>query len=109
MNTKSCSRRGRGPGRGCGHARQMVRDRGVSAERPRLPHFEVDKAWPKVPPQWKLGDVSSIASDAQGNIYLLHRPRTLKDPDFGQGRAAGDGVRSGRQFHPRLGRRRRRL
>jgi hypothetical protein len=47
-----------------------------------LPTFEVDKSWPKVPPQWKLGDVSSMASDAQGNIYVLHRPRTLKDPDF---------------------------
>jgi DNA-binding beta-propeller fold protein YncE len=47
-----------------------------------LPTFEVDKNWPKVPPQWKLGDVSSMASDAQGNIYVLHRPRTLKDPDF---------------------------
>jgi len=47
-----------------------------------LPTFEVDKSWPKLPPQWKVGDVSSFASDAQGNIYLLHRPRTLKDPEF---------------------------
>jgi WD40 repeat protein len=35
-----------------------------------------------VPPQWKLGDVSSMASDAQGNIWVLHRPRTLKGDDF---------------------------
>ena len=27
-----------------------------------LPVFEVDPAWPKVPPKWKLGDASSIAS-----------------------------------------------
>jgi hypothetical protein len=47
-----------------------------------LPVFEVDKSWPQLPPQWKIGDVSSFAADAQGNIYLLHRPRTLKDPDF---------------------------
>src|SRR6516165_244327 len=47
-----------------------------------VPVFEVDKTWPKLPPQWKLGDVSNINSDAQGNIYLIHRPRTLKDPDF---------------------------
>jgi len=32
-----------------------------------LPVFEVDPAWPKVPDKWKLGDVSSIAIDAQGN------------------------------------------
>ena len=47
-----------------------------------LPTFTVDPSWPKVPPQWKLGDVSSMASDAQGNIWVLHRPRTLKGDDF---------------------------
>ena len=43
-----------------------------------LPTFEVDRAWPKVPPQWKLGDASSIAIDAKDNVWVLHRPRTLK-------------------------------
>src|SRR3954465_10651790 len=43
-----------------------------------MPVFEVDHAWPKVPPQWKLGDASSIALDAQDNVGVLHRPRTLK-------------------------------
>ena len=43
-----------------------------------LPIFEVDRAWPKVPPQWRLGDPSSIAIDAQDNVWVLHRPRTLK-------------------------------
>ena len=43
-----------------------------------LPVFEVDKAWPKLPPQLKLGDASSFAIDAQDNVWLLHRPRTLK-------------------------------
>ena len=47
-----------------------------------LPTFEIDKSWPKLPPQYKLGDVSAMASDAEGNVYVLHRPRTLKDPDF---------------------------
>src|SRR5438477_864759 len=49
-----------------------------------LPIFEVDHAWPKVPPQWKLGDASSIAIDAQDNVYVLHRPRTLKPEDAGK-------------------------
>ncbi len=46
-----------------------------------LPTFEVDKSWPKVPPTMKIGDVSSIAVDAQDNIWTLNRPRTLKDAD----------------------------
>jgi DNA-binding beta-propeller fold protein YncE len=46
-----------------------------------LPTFEVDPAWPKVPAQWKLGDPSSFAIDAQDNVWLLHRPRTLSGAD----------------------------
>src|ERR1043166_6249986 len=42
-----------------------------------LPIFEVDASWPKVPAKWKLGDASSIAFDAQDNVFVLHRPRTL--------------------------------
>ena len=45
-----------------------------------MPMFEVDPSRPKVTPQWKLGDASSIGVDAQDNIWVLHRPRTLK-PD----------------------------
>src|ERR1700684_3494792 len=43
-----------------------------------LPPFEVDPAWPKIPAKWKVGDASSFAVDAQDNVWLLHRPRTLK-------------------------------
>ena len=42
-----------------------------------LPTFQVDTAWPRVPEKWKLGDPSSFAVDAQDNVFLLHRPRTL--------------------------------
>ena len=48
------------------------------AEARSVPTFDVDPSWPKVPAKWKLGDVSSIAIDAQGNAWVLHRPRTLK-------------------------------
>jgi hypothetical protein len=43
-----------------------------------MPQFEVDPAWPKLPAKWRLGDPSSIGIDAQDNVYVLHRPRTLK-------------------------------
>ena len=46
-----------------------------------LPTFEVARNWPKVPAQWKLGDVSSFAVDAQDHVWLLHRPRTLVKPE----------------------------
>jgi NHL repeat len=43
-----------------------------------LPTFEVVASWAKVPDKWKLGDASSFAIDPQDNVWLLHRPRTLK-------------------------------
>jgi hypothetical protein len=49
-----------------------------------LPVFEVDAAWPKVPAKWKLGDASSIAVDGQDNVWVLHRPRTLKPEEAAQ-------------------------
>ncbi len=42
-----------------------------------LPVFEVDAAWPTVPAEMKLGAPSSIAIDAQDNVWVLHRPLTL--------------------------------
>ncbi|MBV9430012.1 MAG: hypothetical protein JO084_20020 [Bradyrhizobiaceae bacterium] len=48
-----------------------------------LPTFEVDPSWPKVPAKWKLGDASSIAFDAQDNVFVLHRPRTLPPDQAG--------------------------
>jgi len=46
-----------------------------------LPTFEIARNWPKVPAQWKLGDVSSFSVDAQDRIWALHRPRTLIKPE----------------------------
>src|SRR4051794_1473299 len=55
---------------------------GAQSQQPRaVPMFAVDASWPKVPPQWKLGDASSVAVDAEDNVYVLHRPRTLKAED----------------------------
>ena len=51
---------------------------GAKAQSRSLPQFEVDPSWPKVPAQWKLGDASSVAIDAKDNVWVLHRPRTLK-------------------------------
>jgi hypothetical protein len=59
----------------------MLSGADVAAQSPRsLPRFEVEPSWPKVPPQFKVGDPSSFAVNAQDQVFLLHRPRTLK-PD----------------------------
>ena len=42
-----------------------------------VPTFQVEPSWGKIPAKWKLGDVSSIAIDAQNHVWLLHRRLTL--------------------------------
>ena len=46
-----------------------------------VPTFARDANWPQVPSQWKVGDVSSIAINAEGHSFVLSRPRTLKPED----------------------------
>lgn len=41
------------------------------------PSFEADRRWPAIPNEWVLGEVSSIAVDAQDHVWILHRPRTV--------------------------------
>jgi hypothetical protein len=41
------------------------------------PAFRYDVAWMKLPPQWRLGDVSAVAVDKADNVWVLHRPRSL--------------------------------
>jgi hypothetical protein len=65
-----------------GLANQTSAQSPAQAQRRELPSFEVDPSWPKLPPQWKVGDVSHVTADSQGNVYILHRPRTLKESDF---------------------------
>ena len=43
-----------------------------------VPVFQVDPSWPKIPDKWVLGEVSSVAVDARNNIWVLHRPRTVR-------------------------------
>jgi DNA-binding beta-propeller fold protein YncE len=50
------------------------------------PMFQVDPAWPSIPNNWVLGEVTSIAVDARDHIWVLHRPRSI--PEAQRGNAA---------------------
>src|SRR5262245_40418212 len=45
--------------------------------KPHVPTFRADPAWPAVPNNWILGEVSSIAVDSKDHVWILHRPRTV--------------------------------
>jgi hypothetical protein len=43
-----------------------------------LPTFELDKTWPpKLPNDWVMGQMSSVAIDKRDHVWLLHRPRFI--------------------------------
>src|SRR5712671_4975954 len=46
-----------------------------------VPLFQVDPAWPKIPNNWLMGEVSSVAVDSGNHIWVLQRPRTLRPTD----------------------------
>ena len=43
------------------------------------PTFRLDPAWPTIPNNWVLGEVTSIAVDARDHIWVLHRPRSIPE------------------------------
>lgn len=45
----------------------------------RAPTFRVDPAWPTIPNDWVLGEVSSISVDSRDRIWVLHRPRSIPE------------------------------
>jgi DNA-binding beta-propeller fold protein YncE len=46
------------------------------------PKFEVDAAWPKpLPNDWIMGQAAGVAVDADDNIWVVQRPKTLTDDE----------------------------
>ena len=47
------------------------------------PMFQVDPTWPKYPQHnWLLGEVPSVAVDAQDNVWIFQRPKKLKGEEL---------------------------
>jgi hypothetical protein len=43
------------------------------------PRFEVDPLWPKpLPNHWVMGETIGVSVDAEGHIWVLHRPTSLE-------------------------------
>jgi hypothetical protein len=50
---------------------------GVHGQQPKVPEFELDRAWPAVPNNWVLGEVTSISVDRMDHIWVLHVPQSI--------------------------------
>ncbi len=58
-------------------------ERAASAQR-QVPTFQVDPFWPKMPPQWTLGQVTGVAIDARDHVWVLHRGWSIQDDEKAQ-------------------------
>ncbi|MBB5987168.1 hypothetical protein [Sphingobium lignivorans] len=45
-----------------------------------IPRFKADTAWPQLPENWVIGQVAGLSTDREGNIWLVHRPHSVRDP-----------------------------
>jgi len=52
---------------------------GAQAQARKVPVFEVDPAWPKLPNNWIMGHVASVAVDRHDHVFMLHRPNTIPE------------------------------
>jgi hypothetical protein len=49
-----------------------------------VPRLEVDPFWPKpLPDNWILGQVSGVAVDSRGHVWIVQRPRSLSERELG--------------------------
>ena len=56
----------------------------VVAGKSGVPQFQVDPFWPKpLPNNWILGQVSGVAVDKRGHVWIIQRPRTLSPDERG--------------------------
>jgi DNA-binding beta-propeller fold protein YncE len=57
---------------------------GAAARAPATPQLQVDPFWPKpLPNNWILGQVSGVAVDKRGHVWIVQRPRSLSDRELG--------------------------
>jgi DNA-binding beta-propeller fold protein YncE len=60
-----------------------ISNRDTQAQAPatsrRVPVFEVDPGWPKLPNNWVVGHVASVAVDRRDHVFMLHRPNTIPE------------------------------
>ena len=49
----------------------------------RMPRFKVDAAWPRMPGDLLLGQVSGVAVGPDDSVWVVHRPHSLTATDTG--------------------------
>ena len=65
-------------------ARIFQKARARAATSRSVPKFELDLTWPKpLPNKWITGQIPGIAVDSHDHIWVIHRPKTIRDQEKG--------------------------
>jgi len=51
----------------------------AQGQKPVVPVFQVDAAFPTMPDHTVLGGVGGVTADSHGNVWVFHRPHTLEE------------------------------
>jgi len=62
-------------------AAERALERTAIAQHAKAPVFQVDPAWPLMPKQWILGQVSGLDVDARDHVWIIQRPWSLNDDE----------------------------
>ena len=49
----------------------------------KMPRFAADATWPSLPTGYLIGQVSGVAVDEEGDIWVVNRPNSLHSMDIG--------------------------
>ena len=63
----------------CGGALLFSSAPRIRAQQLKAPVFALDPAWPSIPNNWVLGEVTSISVDAHDHIWVLHVPQSIPE------------------------------
>jgi DNA-binding beta-propeller fold protein YncE len=56
-------------------------ERAAATQRNSGPTFQVDPMWPRMPPQWILGQVSGLAVDSRDHVWIIQRPWSVANDE----------------------------
>ena len=59
----------------------MLEQRALAQRRLSPPTYQVDPMWPKMPPQWILGQVSGLDVDSRDHVWIIQRPWSVADDE----------------------------
>jgi len=57
----------------------LIQPRLAAQRHGQMPILQVDPSWPQLPENWAIGVGAGVATDAENNVWFIHRPGTVAE------------------------------